>query len=101
MVFAALSAAVVLMAGAPATAAAPSGPTASPLTVTPKVPDKVEIQKRRLVCQDEPVLGTLFPKRVCATQEEITERRRVDQAATRQAQALRPYQIDSGKLPGT
>ncbi|MBS0332621.1 MAG: hypothetical protein JSS35_07625, partial [Proteobacteria bacterium] len=65
MIVAALTAAAALMAAAP-TGAAPSGPTASPLTVTPRPTDKVEVQKRRLICHDEQVLGTLFPKKICA-----------------------------------
>ena len=43
-----------------------------------------------------PVLGTLFPKKTCATRQEFTERQRVDQQQTREATNLRPYKITDG-----
>jgi len=99
----ALTAAALLMQAAPAgpPAAAKPGTAVSPVTVTPKPSEKVDVAKRTLVCQSEQVLGTMFPKKVCATKEELADRRAFDQAETRKAQALRPYVIDSGKLPGT
>jgi hypothetical protein len=75
----------------------------SPVTVNGKHQklDDAPSAKSQMVCQSEPVLGSLFPKKICATREETAQRRDVDQAETRKAQALRPYVIDSGKLPGT
>jgi hypothetical protein len=106
-----LTAAVLLAQAAPSLAqtnssdpaAAPSPPPATAgknlggVTVTgkkvaPGAPDPKEV-----VCHREPVLGSLFPKEVCARREDIAERRRVDQQTTRETQALRPYSCrDSG-----
>jgi hypothetical protein len=70
-------------------AAAPTPGAVSPVTVTGK--KKTQADPNEVVCHSEPVLGTLFPKRVCATRQEIADRRNVDQASTRQSQALRPW----------
>jgi hypothetical protein len=68
------------------------GVTVTGKKVSPGAPDPKEI-----VCHREPVLGSLFPKEVCARREDIAERRRLDQATTRETQALRPYSCrDSG-----
>ena len=96
MIAAAFTAAVLLMQAAPSNA--PLGDLAgtrsvSPVTVTPKPGESVDIAKRELVCQDQPVLGTLFPKRVCITREEMNDQRRQSQDYVRQSQALRPYDI--------
>ncbi|MBS0363131.1 MAG: hypothetical protein JSR98_17275 [Proteobacteria bacterium] len=105
MILAALTAAAMMMQAAPASAASPTGiagtRSVSPLVVTPRPADKVAVANKKLVCSEETVLGTLFHKRMCFTQQELTEQRRVDQAATRQAQAARPYKIDTGAQPGT
>ena len=105
MIVAALTAAALMMQAAPASAPTAGGipgtRSVSPLTVTPAPTDKAEVANKKLICSDEAQLGTLFHKRMCFTQQEITERRNVDQAATRQYQALRPYKIDSGGPPGT
>ena len=49
-----------------------------------------------MICHKEPVIGSLFPKEVCARRDEIAERRRVDQATTRNAQAQRPWRDPGG-----
>jgi hypothetical protein len=100
MIGAIIAAAVLLMQAAP-DAAVPATPAAgpthavSPVTVTPgrssTTPDPAQV-----VCHKEPVMGTLFPKTVCARRDEIAERRRVDQATTRDAQAQRPWKDPGG-----
>jgi hypothetical protein len=94
-------AAVVLFAQAgpaaepgPAPAAAAAQPRAvSPVVVTGQkdAADKGD----EMVCHSEPVLGSLFPKKICARRAEIAERRRVDQAELRRNTALRPW-VDEG-----
>jgi hypothetical protein len=97
------AAAILLAQAAPALAQtdAPSPPPAKVgkdvggVTVTgkkvaPGAPDQKEI-----VCHREPVLGSLFPKEICARREDIAERRRVDQQNTREATNLRPYRDEA------
>jgi hypothetical protein len=95
MIGAIFSAAVLLFQAAPDAAAAAPTHAVSPVTVTPGrktgAPDPAE-----MVCHKEPVMGTLFPKQVCARRDEIAERRRVDQASTRESQALRPWKDPGG-----
>ncbi|THD65049.1 hypothetical protein [Phenylobacterium sp.] len=78
-------------------AAAQSGKTVSPLVIAPDTTDKPapSLKKYVLVCRDEAVLGTLFPKKVCATQAQFAERQREDQKEVREWQALRPYKDPS------
>jgi hypothetical protein len=86
------SPAVVIGPRTPA-AAAPNGKTVSPLVIAPEAnapPPGVDIKKYTLVCHDETVLGSLFPKKVCATRAEFNERRDIDQDEVRRMQALRP-----------
>ena len=69
--------------------------TVSPVEISPeqrKLND--EVAKRQLVCEKQQVIGTLFPKQVCATKEEIADRRNLDQAEVRKMQALRPYRTN-------
>jgi len=74
-------------------AAAPAPPPAahavSPVTVTGKKAKALD--PNEVVCRKEPVLGSLFPKEICATRQELADRRNLDQASTRQSQALRPW----------
>jgi hypothetical protein len=84
-------------------AAAPSAPPAKVgkdvggVTVTGKKVSPGAPDQKEIVCHREPVLGSLFPKEICARREDIAERRRVDQQTTRETQALRPYSCrDSG-----
>lgn len=75
-------------------------PATAPGSVSPvvvpgkKAPEAAKIQTE-MVCRSEPVLGTLFPKRICATRQEIAERRRWDQKETREATNLRPWQDEA------
>ena len=100
----AVLAAVTLMAqaapaaaGAPASAADAAKPppagNVSPLTVTGAAkPDQVE--ETRVVCHKEPVLGSLFPKEVCATKREFAERRQQDQQQVRDWVAVKPLKTN-------
>jgi hypothetical protein len=101
----ALFAAVILMTQAApmatagttpeASAAAPGSPgTVSPMTVQSR--KKSVVDDSRVVCRKEVVLGTLFPKEVCATNAEFKARREDDQAELRRDTALSPYQINKG-----
>jgi hypothetical protein len=86
-------------AAAPPPAAAPAAPTkaVSPVTVTGvKPPGAAGAKGDELVCRTEPVLGTLFPKRICARRDEIAQRTREDQKETREATNLRPWRDPSG-----
>jgi hypothetical protein len=74
----------------PAAAAPPPAGSVSPLTVTGK---KAEAEKE-VVCHSEPVLGSLFPKKVCATRQALAERTREDQERVREWTALRPYKTN-------
>jgi hypothetical protein len=65
------------------------GVTVTGKKVSPGAPDPKEV-----VCHREPVLGSLFPKEVCARREDIAQRRREDQEMTREATALRPYKVN-------
>ncbi len=67
---------------APAVAA--SGPVTSiaPVTVNGARSKTANLESGRLICHNETVLGTLFPKKVCATQREIAERRENDRQVT-------------------
>jgi hypothetical protein len=98
MIGAVLAATVLFFQAAPAAtsvspspAAAPAS-TVSPVTVNGKKasakPDGSEV-----VCRTEPVLGTLFPKKICASRDQFAERTRQDQKETREATNLRPYKI--------
>ena len=93
----ATAAVLLLQQAAPATAlaaAAPPAPAiASGSTVTPAVVagKKPAADPNQVVCRTEAVIGTLFPKKTCATRKELAERAVEDQQATRQATAIRPY----------
>jgi hypothetical protein len=90
--FSAILSAIVLLgqaapaaAPAPATAAKPDS-TVSGVTVTPKIAPPDLQQARVVVCHDEQVLGSMFPKKVCATKQGLEERRKNDQEVTRDFQ---------------
>ena len=72
------------------------GKTVSPLVVTPQVKPQAsaQVQRNTVVCHTEPVLGSMFPKKICATQGEIAERRANDQEQLREWTALRPYKAN-------
>ena len=83
---------------AAAPAAASSAPSAAPPAAgAPKDLSGVTVtgQKKgsdptEVVCHSEPVLGSMFPKKVCASRQAIAERRDQDQAELRKWTALRP-----------
>jgi 3-oxoacyl-ACP reductase-like protein len=100
MLGAVLAATVLFAQATPAASPSPpaSGAAAaqavSPVTVTGEKPTANAVTANKpdeLVCHSEPVLGTLFPKKICARRDEIAERKRIDQAEVRKAQALRPF----------
>jgi hypothetical protein len=87
MVSAIFVAAALFMQAAPAAgatpaadpAAAPAGSSAvSPLTVTGKKAAAVDLSQSEVVCHSEAVIGSLFPRKVCASRREMTERKRED-----------------------
>jgi hypothetical protein len=84
------SPAAVAVPSAP-NAAPPDGKTVSPLIIEPdaKAPAP-DIKKYTLICHDEAVLGSLLPKKVCATQAQFKDRRDIDQETVRRMEALRP-----------
>lgn len=93
--------AALLAQSAPASAGTSANSVSlPPASVSPvivpgrKSPEPVKLQNE-MVCQSEPVLGTLFPKRICATRQEATERQRWDQKETREATNLRPWKDEA------
>lgn len=89
------AASVALAQGAPAAASAMVESTAPSSTVSPvTVASKRASSKgdgSEMVCRTEPVLGTLFPKRICARRDEVAARTRLDQKEVREMTNLRPY----------
>jgi hypothetical protein len=84
-----LQAAPAAVADAPSAAPTPSpapalGPATSvaPVTVNGAKSKSANLDPGRLICHNETVLGTLFPKKVCATQREMAERRDNDRQVT-------------------
>ncbi|MFI4965087.1 MAG: hypothetical protein ACHP9T_06940 [Caulobacterales bacterium] len=91
----------VLVAGALFAQAAPSAaqaPAARTASGTPNVVAPVTVERKRapdaaakeVVCHTEPVLGSLFPKKICASREAFAERRREDQEQLREWSAIKP-----------
>lgn len=86
---------------APDTAAAAVPPASTPhgvsgVTVTGEKPKKGAPDPKEVVCHKERVMGTLFPKEICARREDIADRQRVDQKTVRDSQALRPWKDPAG-----
>jgi hypothetical protein len=85
MISAVFAAAMLFMQAAPAatTTAPAAAPTASnsvaPLTVTSRKQQSGDLDPNQVTCHSEPVLGSLFPKKVCATRRETSERKQNDQ----------------------
>ena len=101
MIAAMFAAAMVLLAqGAPAsapdTAPSPAPPGSkspnkvSGVTVQGEKPKKNAPDPTEVVCHKEAVLGSLFPKQVCAQRQEIAERTREDQKQLRDSTLLNP-----------
>lgn len=94
MIGAILSAILILGQSAPAAASGTGAPAAKPkadsvvssVTVNGRKLQPLDQEPRLVVCENETVLGTLFPKRVCVTQENQNERRRDGQQLTRDIQ---------------
>jgi hypothetical protein len=102
MITAVLAAAAFLYQAAPAasppasTARATTSKDVSSVVVTGKRPPTDIGDGREVICHNETVLGTLFPKRICARREDILDRKRADQAEVRRDQALRPWKDPGG-----
>jgi hypothetical protein len=97
MIVVLLAASALLSGAEPAAAAAPATAPAARMaqastTVTPAVVNgKKAPDPNQVICRSEPVLGTLFPKKTCATRAELADRAAQDQKATREATSIRPY----------
>jgi hypothetical protein len=78
------AAAILFMQAAPAAtpspaAAPPAASTVSPVSVTGKKQAAVDKDPNEVICHSEAVIGSLFPKKVCASRREMEERRTNDQ----------------------
>ena len=75
----------------------------SGVTGTAKTPEQIKADRlapdTKVMCHSEVVLGTLFPRKVCTTRQEMRERTGSDQALIRQGQAYNPLsaQVDITK----
>ena len=101
MITAILAAAVLYQAApaaAPPASAAPatSAKDVTSVVVTGKRPKTDIGDGKEVICHNETVLCTLFPKRSCARREDILDRKRADQAEVRRDQALRPWKDPGG-----
>jgi hypothetical protein len=67
-------------AAAPAAAPTPSGHPVSPVTVTSRKQQSGDLNPAEVICHSESVIGSRFPKKVCASRRELAERREQDQA---------------------
>ena len=97
MLSAVLAATILFFQAAPVADHPTAAPTAapaksvSPVTVTGQGARATPDDGATVVCHDEKVLGTLFPKRVCGRKDELAARTREDQAEHRRNTALRPW----------
>jgi hypothetical protein len=64
-------------------AAKPAGNDVEGITVTGKKQAEADKDPNEVLCHSEPVLGSLFPAKICATRRELAERRRNDQEVAR------------------
>jgi hypothetical protein len=97
MLNAAFAAAVLLLQVAPAAtppAAAAPGASVSPVTVKGQKPSVAE--DNQVICHSEKVIGSLFPRQVCATKAQLADRRFQDRQDLERGTALRPYDITKG-----
>ena len=94
-----LFAAGALFAAAQSGAQAGTALPATPPAVAPAVVNGAakasDGDMDKVVCHSERVLGTLFPKKTCASRREQIERARQDQQTTRDITAMRPYKDSS------
>lgn len=86
-------AAAVVLAQAAAPAAKSSNGVAG-VTVTGEKAKRNAPDPKEVVCHREPVLGSMFPKEVCARREEIVQRTREDQKQTRDSILYNPLIIE-------
>jgi len=104
MIAAIFAAAIVLAQAAPA-ADSTAGPSAAPpaakapnsvsgVTVKGEKPKKSAPDPKEVVCHKEPVLGSLFPKEVCAQRQELAQRTREDQKDLRDSLLYRPLKVN-------
>jgi len=71
-------------AAAAATQTAPAAPVAAPAAATAVQAKTASAEK--LICTEEPMIGTRFKKRTCLTPEHWADRRRQDQEFVTRAQ---------------
>jgi hypothetical protein len=78
----------------PAAETPPGGKDLSGVTVTGKKAKStsVDLGDKEVVCHSEPVLGSLFPQKICATKGELAIRKQNDQEVARK--------FSSGMLDG-
>jgi hypothetical protein len=96
MLNAASAAALLLVQAAPA-ASPPSATTpaaVSPVIVKGQKPSVTE--DNQVVCHSEKVIGSLFPRQICATKAQLADRRFQDRQDLERGTALRPYDITKG-----
>ncbi len=84
MFSAVFAAALLFMQATPAATPAPAetppaASTVSPVSVTGKKQAAVDKNPNEVICHSEAVIGSLFPKKVCASRREMDERRANDQ----------------------
>lgn len=96
------AAAVVLAQAAPAATPSAAAPASAPhgvsgVTVTGEATKKRVVDPKEVICHKEPVLGSLFPKQICARREEFAQRTREDQKETRDSVLYNPLIVDTGK----
>jgi hypothetical protein len=95
MLNAAFAAAVLLLQIAPAaTPPAPAPAAVSPVIVKGQKPSVAE--DNQVICHSEKVIGSLFPRQVCATKAQLADRRFQDRQDLERGTALRPYDITKG-----
>lgn len=83
------------MAQAAPAATPPSAPRGvSGVTVTGEVAKKRVVDPKEVICHKEPVLGSLFPKQVCARREEFAQRTREDQKDLRDSVLYNPLIVE-------
>jgi hypothetical protein len=67
-------------------AAKPAGNNIDSVTVTGKKVAAVDLNPSEVLCHSESVMGSLFPKKVCASRREIAERRANDRQVAQEFQ---------------
>ena len=75
MLFSALLAAAAILADTTPAAATAAAAATPPAAATAEAPVKAEkTEKPKLVCRSEAVIGSLFPKKTCYSQDEAKQR---------------------------